>query len=101
MNRPMKSDCLRNFQILDFGDIGTAWTGKTPYSSDNSFNTDIIENGPITIRLTHQREPIVAGYGIGLRTRLWGYFIRLDYARGIQDGMSQKGLFYWSLSLDF
>ncbi|PCH98284.1 MAG: hypothetical protein COB85_01865, partial [Bacteroidetes bacterium] len=101
MNRPMKSDFLRNFQVLAFGDIGTAWTGKTPYSSDNSFNTDNIENGPITVRLIHQREPIVAGYGIGLRTRLWGYFIRIDYARGIQDGISQKGLFYWSLSLDF
>ena len=101
MNRPMKSDFLRNFQILAFGDIGTAWTGKTPYSSDNSFNTDFIENGPITVRLIHQREPVVAGYGIGLRTRLWGYFIRIDYAKGIQDGISQKGLFYWSLSLDF
>lgn len=101
MNRPMKSDFLRNFQVLAFGDIGTAWTGKTPYSSDNSFNTDNIENGPITVRLTHEREPIVAGYGIGLRTRLWGYFIRIDYAKGIQDSISQKGLFYWSLSLDF
>jgi len=101
VNRPMKSDFLKNFQIVGFGDIGTAWTGESPYSSDNSFNTDIIESGPITVRLIHQREPIIAGYGLGLRSRLWGYFIRLDWARGIEDGVHLPYIFYWSLSLDF
>ena len=101
MNRPMKSDFIKNFQVVGFADAGTAWTGKSPYSSDNSFNTDIIKNGPITIRLIHQREPIVVGYGIGLRSRLWGYFIRFDWARGIEDGIVLPRVFYWSLSLDF
>jgi hypothetical protein len=97
----MKSDFLKNFQIVPFADIGTAWTGKSPYTEDNSFNTGTIYNGPITIRLIHQREPIVAGYGIGLRSRLFGYFVRVDWAHGIEDGVTQDRMFYWSLNLDF
>ena len=100
-NKPMKSDFLRNFQIVPFSDIGTAWTGVNPYTEDNSFNTGTIDNGPITVRLIHQREPIVAGYGIGLRSRLFGYFVRVDWARGIEDGITQDRMFYWSLNLDF
>mgnify|MGYP001446535364 CR=1 FL=1 len=40
-NKPLQSDFLENFMVIGFGDIGTAWTGKNPYSSDNSFNTSI------------------------------------------------------------
>jgi len=29
---PMSSSFLRNFQLVAFGDIGTAWTGPSPYS---------------------------------------------------------------------
>ena len=105
MNRPMKSDFIKNFQIVEFGDIGTAWTGKSPYASDNYFNTAAIPFGPETgnseVRVINQREPIVMGYGIGLRSRLFGYFVRVDWARGIQDGVHLPHMFYWSLSLDF
>ena len=101
MNRPMKSDFVKNFQIVSFADIGSAWTGKTPYATDNSFNTKEVTNGPITVRLIHQREPIVAGYGFGLRSRVFGYFVRLDWAKGIEDGVILPNIWYWSLSLDF
>jgi len=101
VNRPLRSDFLNNFQIIGFGDIGSAWTGTTPYSKDNSFNTQIVRNGPLTIVLKSQREPIVAGYGFGLRSRLWGYFVRADWAWGIDDAIVQPSIFYLSLSLDF
>lgn len=105
MNRPMKSDFVKNFQIVSFADIGAAWTGENPYSADNSFNTQIIPFGSVTgqgeIRIIHQREPIVAGYGFGLRSRVFGYFVRVDWARGIEDGIQLPHIFYWSLSLDF
>ena len=35
-NRPLRSDFINNFQIIAFGDLGTAWTGLTPYSDDNA-----------------------------------------------------------------
>ncbi len=101
LNRPIRSDFINNFQIVAFGDVGTAWTGNTPYSSDNNLNTQTVINNPITISITKQIEPIVAGYGAGLRTRIFGYFIRADWAWGYDDGAIKDPIFYLSLSLDF
>ena len=101
VNRPIKSDFLNNFQIIGFGDIGTAWTGLNPYSKENSLYTRVIHNGPLTITVETQKEPIVGGFGFGLRTRLLGYFVRADLAWGVEDGIIQPSIFYFSLSLDF
>jgi Tol biopolymer transport system component len=101
--RPIRSDFIQNFQIIAFGDVGTAWTGYSPYSSDNSLNTKIIGNNqtPYLITLNTQHNPIVGGYGWGLRSRIFGYFIRLDRAWGVQDGVIMKPLWYLSFTLDF
>ena len=100
-NRPLRSDFLNNFQLIGFGDLGAAWTGKSPYSNDNTFNTEIISQQPIKVFLKSQREPIVGGYGFGLRSRLFGYFIRTDWAWGVEDGEIKPYIFYLSFSLDF
>jgi hypothetical protein len=102
-NRPLRSDFINNFQVIGFGDIGTAWTGKSPYDPSNSLNSQVISSpgNPITVILNSHREPIVGGYGIGLRTRLWGYFIRLDWAWGVENGMVQPRVTYLSFSYDF
>jgi hypothetical protein len=102
ISRPLKSDFIANFQIVGFADIGTAWTGLTPYSSENFLNNQVIEKPPFTITVVSQREPIVAGYGFGFRSKLLGYFIRTDWAWNYEDGVfSDKPIFYLSLSLDF
>lgn len=102
-NRPLRSDFINNFQVIGFGDVGTAWTGSSPYDPRNSLNTQVISypGNPITVILNSHREPIVGGYGIGLRTRLWGYFIRLDWAWGVENGMVQPRVTYLSFSYDF
>lgn len=100
-NRPLRSDFLTNFQVVGFADIGTAWTGLTPYSEENFLNTETIEQGPITVILNGQVEPIVAGYGFGLRTRMLGYFIKADWAWGWEDYVVRDNIFYVSLGLDF
>jgi len=99
--RPIRSDLIRNFQVALFGDIGTAWTGLDPYSKDNSLNTQIIQGNPITIVLRKQIEPVVGGYGIGLRSRILGYFLKTDWAKGYEDGRWNKTIFYLTLGLDF
>jgi hypothetical protein len=103
MNKPLKSDFLNNFQVVGFGDIGTAWTGKSPYDDNNSLNTQVIGGfpSPVTVMIQTKREPIVGGYGWGIRSRLLGYFMRLDWAHGWEDGKIQPRVFYWSFSLDF
>lgn len=101
MNRPLKSDFFNNFQVVGFGDLGTAWTGTTPYSDDNALFTRVIQRGSLKITIREQREPIIAGYGFGVRSRLLGYFIRADYAWGVEDMVITKPMLYISLSLDF
>lgn len=100
VNRPIRSDLFNHLQIAAFADLGTAWTGPDPYSEENSFNQFTIFRNPLTITLDNQREPIVAGYGFGIRSRLLGYFVRADWAWGIDDGVVQPRVFYFSLSLD-
>ncbi len=103
VNRPMKSDFLETFQVIGFFDAGAAWSGWNPYSDANSFNRTIIGNPqyPVIIILENQRQPIVYGYGWGLRARVFGYFVRLDFARGVDDGYKLPKQFYFSLALDF
>jgi len=98
---PLGSGFLNNFQVVGFADIGTAWTGLDPFDNDNAWNTEIIQNGPMTITVDANRDPIVAGYGFGLRSQLLGYFIRLDWAWGVENMQVQPRMFYLSLSLDF
>jgi len=101
VNKTFTSEFINNFQVNVFGDIGTAWTGLSPYSEGNSLYTQTITRGPITVVLNKQLEPIVGGYGFGLRSKLLGYFIRADWAWGIENYKVQPRVFYLSLNLDF
>ena len=98
---PIRSDFIKNFQIIGFTDVGTAWNGPSPYSEENVINTRTITRGDLQVVLDSQKEPIVAGVGFGLRSRLFGYFIRADWAWGIEDGIVLPREFYISLATDF
>lgn len=98
---PLKSDFAENLMLVGFGDVGAAWTGWDPYSEDNSFNTSTIRDANVLVTLQNQREPIIWGYGLGLRTRLLGYYVRFDWAWGVDDGVVQPAVRYLSLSMDF
>ena len=101
MNRPIHSDFINNFQLVAFGDVGTAWTGTSPWSSDNKLFTSYIYRNPLFVKVEMQKEPVVEGFGFGARTRLFGYFLRGDLAWGVEDGRIKQPVFYFSLSLDF
>ncbi len=98
---PLSSSFLRNFQIVAFGDVGTAWTGLNPYAPENSLFTNYIDSGPLHISVEVQKEPVVAGFGAGARMHLFGYFVRGDVSWGVEDGHVNKPVYYLSLSLDF
>lgn len=100
-NHPISSGFLDNLQIVGFGDIGTAWAGLHPYLGQNAYDREVHINGPITVTINTNREPIVAGFGFGLRSQLFGYFIRADWAWGIENYILLPRVFYISLSLDF
>jgi Tol biopolymer transport system component len=98
---PLRSNFLNSLQVIGFGDVGTAWSGKYPWSGKNAYDTEVIKNGPIVVTLDTNREPIVAGFGTGLRAQLMGYFIRADWAWGIENHFLLPRVFYLSFSLDF
>lgn len=101
-NKTLRSEFLNNFQLVPFFDVGTAWVGNNPYSDENTFNQKTYQNGPINAYVINVRDPIVAGFGGGLRSKVFGYFVRFDTAWGIQDSeVASKPLYYLSLSLDF
>ena len=101
VNRPIRSDFINSFQIIGFGDLGTAWNGSSPWSEENVFNNKTISTPSLEIIINRQTNPIIGGYGFGLRTRVFGYFIRADWAWGVQNGVSLPSVFYFSLSTDF
>jgi hypothetical protein len=98
---PLKSNFLNSLQVVGFGDIGTAWSGKSPWSGENGYDQEVIKNGPVEVTLDSNREPIVAGFGAGARAQILGYFVRADWAWGIENNYLLPKMFYLSFSLDF
>lgn len=97
----IKNEPLRSFQVIGFFDLGTAWTGFSPFSKENTFNEQIIENKPVTIIIENSREPIIAATGLGARTRIFGYFVRADLGWGIENfSIRKKPILFLSLTHD-
>lgn len=94
---------LNSLQLNLFGDFGTAWTGFTPYSEDNCLYTRYIDSGPIHAEVKRQVDPWVGSFGIGARFAIFGYFLRFDYAWGVEDMKiyNKKGMFMFSIGTDF
>ena len=102
LNRPIKSDFVKNFQLMPFADLGAAWVGSDPFSYENRFNRIEVQGDPVNVVAIQSKFPIVGGFGWGARSRLLGYFIRFDMAWGVQNSMvAEKPVYYVSLSLDF
>jgi len=98
----LRSDFLRNFQLVGFVDVGTAWFGLSPFSEENPLNTVVLESPPtVSVRVNYFRDPIVVGVGGGVRLDLFGYFLRLDYAWGYETKRWQDPILYFSLGQDF
>jgi hypothetical protein len=98
--RPIKSGFIRNLQLVAFTDIGSAWKGILP-NSDNIKNQNFVrdQNSPVTVFIDNSQYDFGLGYGLGLRTRLLGYFLRTDFAWNIEG--SKKPIIHVSLATDF
>ncbi len=93
---------IKNLQAIGFYDVGLAWHGNSPYSSENPLNIVTLTTPPIVeVTVEYFRDPIVMGYGAGARTTLFGYFVRVDYGWGIETRALQKGRLHIGLGKDF
>ena len=98
-NRPINNAFIRNFQLIQFFDFGSAWNGKF----DNLKRPYIIYgNPPLQLRVkTGGLGPLIGGYGFGARSTLLGYFLRVDAGWPMGGFFSGKPMWYFSLGLDF
>lgn len=109
MDRPLRSDFINNFQVVGFTDLGMAWYGPNPLSDDNTRNAiEYVDKDPVTgggtgviVTVIDRKNPLVGGMGFGLRSRLLGYFVRLDFGWGIDNWQLQKRVVALSLTTDF
>jgi hypothetical protein len=101
VNHPIRSSLLENLQIIGFFDAGSAWNGFNPFSLENAYNKTIYNQVPFVITVTSLRDPFVFGYGYGIRSVLLGYYVKLDWAWGIEDGIIGPQKTYFSLGYDF
>jgi hypothetical protein len=97
-----KNNFVRQFQLVAFTDVGTAWTGVTPFTRDNPINTQVFEDDPsYVLTVNYFRDPVVLGFGAGARLNLFGYFVRVDRAWGVETGEILDPRWHLSLGLDF
>ncbi len=99
---PIASNFLRNFQIVGFYDFGSAWTGDPPFSRENSVNTFRVETQTqFNATIRSFRNPWLASYGFGIRTVLLGYYVRLDWAKPVENFEVGDLKFHLSIGYDF
>ncbi|MDQ2752542.1 MAG: hypothetical protein M3R72_05910 [Bacteroidota bacterium] len=101
-NKPINNAFIRNFQLIQFIDLGTAWDGTVKNIARPSENYSDPSTTPVSIKIRAGGiGPLAGGYGFGARTTLLGYFIKYDI------GWPMKGVFrgapasYLALGLDF
>jgi len=95
------SNFWSSLQLVGFFDAGTAWSGVSPFRRTSAYDTEIVEQGSVKVTIETGRDPIVYGYGFGLRAQLLGYFMRFDWAWGVENRVILPRVFYFSMSLDF
>ncbi|MBL7787284.1 MAG: hypothetical protein JNM36_15365 [Chitinophagales bacterium] len=101
INTPINSELIKNFQVIGFADVGSAWMGVSPFDEESQYVTVIVGEPPVSATVKYFRSPIVGGYGVGFRTKLLGYFVRTDIAWGVDSGTRSKAMTYFSLGMDF
>jgi WD40 repeat protein len=97
----ISSAFLRNLQFVAFTDVGAAWYGASPFSTNNSLNKNYINTNSFEAEVNNYRNPFLYGYGLGARTFLFGYYMKADLAWGIQDSQALSPQFYFTFGYDF
>ncbi len=97
----VKNNFFRNLMLTTFFDIGSAWHGASPYSDENPLNIVTVENPSVSVTANYFRDPLVMSYGMGLRSTLFGYYLKMDYGWGVETGEILSPRIHLSLGLDF
>ncbi len=103
-NKPINNAFLRNFQLVQFFDLGNAWVGTFNFKNFKR-PTQIFRNPgagqPTVLIKSGGLGPLAGGYGFGARSTLLGYFLRVDAAWQMNGVFKGKPIWYFSLGFDF
>jgi hypothetical protein len=101
-NKPINNAFLRNFQLVQFFDLGTAWNGK--YNGlkrpEQSYQSDQYPGLTVLVK-AGGIGPFAGGYGFGVRSTLLGYFLRFDAGWQMNTFFQQKPVLNVSMGVDF
>jgi hypothetical protein len=102
LNRPINNALIRNFQLVQFIDLGTAWNGSYSSLARPSITYQNVDNQGLFVKLNAGGiGPFAGGYGFGARSTLLGYFVRFDAAWQMNGFFKGKPQTYLALGLDF
>lgn len=96
-----RSEILSHLLFTVFSDLGTSWYGRSPFDLRSPLNTTVIQSGSMSITHYNQKQPLVAGVGYGVRTSVFGYFMKFDKSWGYENAQWGKSLNYITLGRDF
>lgn len=100
-NGPITSNFMKNLMFTGFYDIGTSWSGKPPFTSGTSVSVSEIKGNPFTAEVKNYLNPWLYSYGFGVRTVLFGYYMKADVAWPVENYKVQEPRLYLTLGFDF
>ena len=98
-DRTVNNAFIRNFQLIQFIDLGTAWNG----GYDKIKRPEVVfTNGTVTVKTkAGGLGPFAGGYGFGARSTLLGYFLKYDVSWPMSGIFKGRPVMYFALGLDF
>jgi hypothetical protein len=102
-NKPINNAFLRNFELIQFIDLGTAWAGSLKNIERPSMHYPNNDPGvPVDVILKAGGiGPFAASYGFGARSTLLGYFLRLDAGWEMKGFFRGKPMLQFAMGVDF
>ena len=98
-NRPINNAFVRNFQLVQFIDLGTAWNGAYKGIARPS---STYGQPPVQVyKKVGGIGPFAGGYGFGARSVLLGYFLKFDVAWEMNGLFKGKATLVFKFGLDF
>ena len=101
-SKPINNAFIRNFQLTQFIDLGTAWNGAYDKLGRPSISYVDPEHPEVQINIEAPGVgPFLGGYGFGARTTLLGYFLKVDAGWPMNGFFKGKPIWYLSMGVDF
>lgn len=100
-NGPISSNFFRNLQFTGFYDVGSSWTGGSPFSEGSSIDPRTEIEGPFQYTIIDHKNPWLYSYGVGLRTVLLGYYMKFDLAWPVENFIVKSPRLSVTLGFDF